>query len=100
MPAKGTDARGRLTGLEALRFACAFGVLLFHYHQFAFEPRTGFVLSSNRALPFSRALEVFYANGSFAVPVFWCISGFIFFWKYQAQIARRTVGFSLLPLHS
>lgn len=108
MSANGSDARGRLTGLEALRFACAFGVLLFHYHQFAFQPGKGFTLSPDRALPFSRILEVFYANGSFAVPIFWCISGFIFFWKYQAQIANRTVGFKkfiilrftrLYPLH-
>jgi peptidoglycan/LPS O-acetylase OafA/YrhL len=102
------DKRGRLTGLEALRFVCAFGVLLFHYHQFSFRPGRGFVLSPDRLLPFHEILQVFYVNGAFAVRVFWCISGFIFFWKYQDAISEHRLGFKkfailrftrLYPLH-
>ena len=108
MPYTGRDLRGRLTGLEALRFVCALSILIFHYHQFSFEPERGFVLSPNRWLPFHEVLQVFYTKGSFAVPVFWCISGFIFFWKYQARIADHAVTFKkfvvlrftrLYPLH-
>jgi peptidoglycan/LPS O-acetylase OafA/YrhL len=59
-------------------------------------------------LPFYRVLHVFYDTRPYGVWVFWCISGFIFFWKYRDAIGDRSMSgwrffvlrFSrLYPLH-
>ncbi|MDE2517332.1 MAG: acyltransferase [Rhodospirillales bacterium] len=97
----------RLTGLEVLRFAAALAVLVWHYQQFLFvgidEP-----VFDVRAQPFYGLLAPFYLYGYAGVEMFWCLSGFIFAWKYRTLIAERRIGgwrfavrrFSrLYPLH-
>jgi peptidoglycan/LPS O-acetylase OafA/YrhL len=97
----------KLLGLEVLRFLTAFAILVFHYRHFAFvaDQPVGLV---NDLLPLYRLLHVFYDHGPYGVWIFWCISGFIFFWKYRDAITDRSVGgwrffalrFSrLYPLH-
>ena len=99
-----------LTGIEILRFLCAFGILIWHYQHFFFagpwDPDVGLALRPT--LPLYGYLSFFYNNGSQAVPVFWVISGFIFYWHYAETILSRTVIFSdfivrrisrLYPLH-
>ncbi|OPY94223.1 acyltransferase [Bradyrhizobium sacchari] len=78
----------KLLGLEGLRFLATIAVLLWHYQHFAFGggPR---ILRSE--LPFYQALFPFYEAGEYGVWFFWCISGFIFFWKYRAVVADRTI---------
>ncbi|MGJ5041647.1 acyltransferase family protein [Bradyrhizobium sp. HKCCYLRH1062] len=80
----------KLLGLEGLRFLATVAVLLWHYQHFAFvgEEPVGLVRSE---LPFYRVLFPFYEKGKIGVEIFWCISGFIFFWKYSAVIADRTI---------
>jgi peptidoglycan/LPS O-acetylase OafA/YrhL len=80
----------RLLGLEALRFLATIAVLLWHYQHFAFVAGrpVAFVRSE---LPFYRVLFSFYEAGEYGVWIFWCISGFIFFWKYRTIIADRTI---------
>lgn len=99
------NTSNRVAGLEVLRFACAFGVLLSHYPIFLF---TGPVVAFTQGnQPFYSILSPFYERGFFAVPYFWCISGFIFFWKYQHSLRQRigaldffVLRFSrLYPLH-
>lgn len=88
----GSAADGKIVGVELLRFACAVAVLVFHYQHFAFvgtAPAASFVPQSQ---PFYRSLQLLYDNGFYGVQIFWCISGFIFFWKYGAQIAARGIG--------
>ncbi len=96
----------RLLGLELLRFLCAFAVLVWHYQHFGFDGDTLALVRSEQ--PFYRWLKPLYEHGYLGVQVFWCISGFIFFWKYARAIAERRVGgrrffvlrFSrLYPLH-
>jgi peptidoglycan/LPS O-acetylase OafA/YrhL len=94
--------------VELLRFVCALAVLIWHYQHLAFvgmHPPASFVPTQQ---PFYSMLRPFYQFGFYGVEVFWCISGFIFFWKYGQAISRRTVGgykffvlrFSrLYPLH-
>lgn len=106
-PATAPAPPNKLLGLEVLRFLAAFAILVFHYRHFAFiadEP-VGLV---NDRLPLYRLLHIFYDHGPYGVWIFWCISGFIFFWKYRDAIADRSVGgwkffvlrFSrLYPLH-
>ncbi len=78
----------KIVGIELLRFACAVAVLVFHYQHFTFVggAPVGLVAA---AQPFYPALKLFYDDGFYGVQIFWCISGFIFFWKYGAAIAQR-----------
>jgi peptidoglycan/LPS O-acetylase OafA/YrhL len=102
-----SDAANKLLGLEALRFLTAFAILVFHYRHFAFVADKPVGLVPER-LPLYGLLHTFHDSGAYGVWIFWCISGFIFFWKYRDAIADRSVGgwkffvlrFSrLYPLH-
>jgi peptidoglycan/LPS O-acetylase OafA/YrhL len=97
----------KLLGLETLRFLTALAILIFHYRHFSYiaDRPDGLVLER---LPYFGLLHPLYGSGAIGVWVFWCISGFIFFWKYRDPIADRTIGgwkfftlrFSrLYPLH-
>ena len=101
------EETNKLVGLEAFRFLTAFAILVFHYRHFAFVADKPVGLEPER-LPLYAPLRVLHDSGAFGVWVFWCISGFIFFWKYRDPIAERAVGgwkfftlrFSrLYPLH-
>jgi peptidoglycan/LPS O-acetylase OafA/YrhL len=98
---------GKILGIELLRFVSALAVLVFHYQHFAFigGAPADFIVSRQ---PFYSVLKLFYDNGFYGVQVFWCISGFIFFWKYGDSISRAKVsGYTffilrlsrLYPLH-
>lgn len=97
----------KLPGLEALRFVAAFAVLIWHYQHFSYLADIPVDLVRAR-LPLYGLLRPFYEAGEYGVWVFWCISGFIFFWKYRDAIFDRSVSgwtffvfrFSrLYPLH-
>ena len=107
IPTTAPAPANKLLGLEVLRFLTAFAILVFHYRHFAFVADRPVGLVNDR-LPLYRLLHVFYDRGPCGVWIFWCISGFIFFWKYRDAIADRSVGgwkffvlrFSrLYPLH-
>lgn len=78
----------KLLGLELLRFLTAFAILLFHYRQFTFvgDREVGLIQDQ---LPIYWLFGPLYHSGPYAVRAFWCISGFIFFWKYRDAIAGR-----------
>jgi peptidoglycan/LPS O-acetylase OafA/YrhL len=106
-PAAATSGDDKLIGIELLRFASAVAVLVFHYQHFAFvgTAQQHFVMTDQ---PFYPQLRLFYNYGFYGVQVFWCISGFIFFWKYGQVISgRRLTGYKffilrlsrLYPLH-
>jgi peptidoglycan/LPS O-acetylase OafA/YrhL len=97
----------KLPWLEALRFVAAFAVLIWHYQHFSYLADVPVDLIPAR-LPLYGLLRPFYEAGEYGVWVFWCISGFIFFWKYRDAISERSVtGWSffvfrfsrLYPLH-
>jgi peptidoglycan/LPS O-acetylase OafA/YrhL len=97
----------RLIGLELLRFAAAIGVLVWHYQHFMFVGLDQTAWDWNR-LPFRWVFAPFYRYGYDGVELFWCISGFIFTWKYGALISRTGLSFGrfamlrfsrLYPLH-
>jgi peptidoglycan/LPS O-acetylase OafA/YrhL len=101
------QAANKLLGLEALRFLTAFAILVYHYRHFAFIADEPVDLVPHR-LPLYGLLQPLHDSGAFGVWIFWCISGFIFFWKYRDPVAERSVGgwkffvlrFSrLYPLH-
>ena len=79
----------KLLGLEVIRFFSAFSVLVWHYTHF-FYVRDEPVNLIYDNLPFYNFFKFFYVYGlNFGVTVFWGISGFIFFWKYQDLIANQ-----------
>jgi peptidoglycan/LPS O-acetylase OafA/YrhL len=83
-------AEHKLLGIELLRILSSVAVLVFHYKHFAFTG-TELVDFDAARQPFYRALELFYVDGFYGVQVFWCISGFIFFWKYGRDIAESRI---------
>lgn len=88
---EGAAETSKILGIELLRFASALAVLVFHYQHFAFIGTTqqNFVASDQPLYPW---LSLFYNQGFYGVEVFWCISGFIFFWKYGRAIADNHLG--------
>jgi peptidoglycan/LPS O-acetylase OafA/YrhL len=80
----------KLLGLEALRFLAALAVLLWHYVHFAYVADKPVDLVREQ-LPLYDLLRPFYEAGKYGVWVFWCISGFIFFWKYRDAISDRSM---------
>ena len=79
----------KLLGLELVRFACAMTVLVWHYQHFAMAGDGAAMKQPHE--PLGMLLWPLYEYGLFGVQVFWCISGFIFFWKYGDAIAARRV---------
>ena len=79
----------KLLGLELVRFACAMTVLIFHFKHFALIP--GLAVNRGIDMPWAVPLSLFYTYGSYGVQIFWCISGFIFYWKYADALAARKV---------
>lgn len=86
-----TPPADKLLGLEALRFIAAFAVMIWHYQHFSYVRGVSVGLVNER-LPLYGLLQPFYEAGGYGVWIFWCISGFIFFWKYRDPIADRTIG--------
>lgn len=96
-----------LYSLDILRGIAAFCVVLYHWEVF-FYIGTEQTKYNPQLLPFSALLHNFYAEGWRAVQLFFCLSGFIFYWLYAKQIAEKKVNlrdFGLLrfsrlyPLH-
>ena len=81
----------KLIGLEALRFTAAFGVVVWHYGHFGFG--TDFY-ESTANLPLYNVFSIFYAYGDAGVQQFWCISGFIFAWRYGVSIRENRISFT------
>jgi peptidoglycan/LPS O-acetylase OafA/YrhL len=91
MPDKpASSPANKLLGLELLRFVAAFSVLIWHYQHFSFVADRPVDFVRDR-LPLSGLLYPFYQAGEHGVWVFWCISGFIFFWRYRDSIADRSI---------
>jgi peptidoglycan/LPS O-acetylase OafA/YrhL len=74
----------KLLGLEVIRFISALSVLIWHYQHFFYieDMPANFIREQQ---PFYEFLSLFYNYGGSGVQVFWCVSGFIFFWKYREQ---------------
>ena len=91
----------KLLGLEIVRFLSALSILILHYQNFGYVSIgeislqgaiiNDIVFNKNQQ-PFYSYLNFFYNHGHFAVYIFFCISGFIFFWKYRELISNKTVG--------
>ena len=94
--------KDRLVGIEFLRFFSSFSILVWHFQHFSLIP------FDRSVQPFYSFLGIFYEHGSVGVNIFWCISGFVFFFNYLEKIQSRKVTFlnfsisrlsRLYPLH-
>ncbi len=98
----------RFYSLDVLRGVAALSVVLWHWQHF-------FLPFNPKGLPFDIArqplyglLSMFYQHGAAAVQLFFCLSGFIFFWLYSGPVGARAISFRsfsilrlsrLYPLH-
>ncbi|HIC7372711.1 TPA: acyltransferase family protein [Legionella pneumophila] len=83
------QSEDRFLGIDLLRCFLALGVLLWHYQHFIYNRGIQFIKYQQ---PLYSILNIFYNHGGYyRVQAFWCISGFILFWKYGADIANRSV---------
>ena len=97
----------RFFSLDALRGVAALAVVFWHWQHFFYQGTTSpGVIRSNQ--PFYEIFFVFYERGWMAVDLFFCLSGFIFFWLYAERITNRRIRFAdfsvlrlsrLYPLH-
>jgi peptidoglycan/LPS O-acetylase OafA/YrhL len=97
----------KLLGLELIRFISAFAIIIWHYQHFSFvadKPEN----FNREQQPYYFILNLFYNYGGAGVQIFWCLSGFIFFWKYKEKISKNLINFKkffinrfsrLYPLH-
>lgn len=97
----------KVLGLELIRFISALAVLVWHYQHFSYIASipSGFIENQQ---PLHWILEKLYTHGNYGVQVFWCISGYIFFFKYRKEITQGRLGWKnffllrfsrLYPLH-
>jgi peptidoglycan/LPS O-acetylase OafA/YrhL len=101
------NSANKMLGIEVLRFISALSVLMWHFRHFAFDGLT-LTESAVQTFPFYKQISILYDYGDYGVQVFWCISGFIFFWKYHESISKNIVSWKtfvalrfsrLYPLH-
>tara|TARA_B110000971_G_scaffold118151_1_gene121040 strand:- start:916 stop:1938 length:1023 start_codon:yes stop_codon:yes gene_type:complete len=91
----------KISSIELIRFIAALAVVIYHYH-YMFN---GFNKLTVQSLPFFSFLNMFYNYGTYAVHVFFIISGFIFSYVYFDQKTINTKEFfvnrfaRLYPLH-
>lgn len=91
-----SDPIKRFYALDALRGFAALGAVLFHYRNF------------NGGRPLEQGFLFIHVYGWMMVDLFFCLSGFIFFWKYGQALYDKSIGFKkfaylrftrLYPLH-
>jgi peptidoglycan/LPS O-acetylase OafA/YrhL len=90
-PAPEFSVPRRFYSLDALRGVAALSVVFWHWQHFFYHGSAtdGFVAARQ---PLFGLLFLFYRRGLMAVDLFFCLSGFVFFWLYAAAIAERRVG--------
>lgn len=104
---KAIIAMDRIYSLDVLRGVAALSVVFWHWQHFFYVGNVpqNFIVWKQ---PLFSAFSFFYLHGSLAVELFFCISGFVFFWLFSKRIADRTIAPSrffmdrfsrLYPLH-
>ena len=79
--------------LDVMRTIAAASITVWHFQLFYAPDGTGLTADFDRtAQPFYAYLMPLYEFSPIAVQIFFCMSGFIFFWLYRDAIAARRIG--------
>jgi peptidoglycan/LPS O-acetylase OafA/YrhL len=106
-PAKANDYARHFYSLDVLRGVAALGVVVYHWPHFFFVGTKDGHVDIN-LLPLSFILKPLYLEGWRAVDLFFCLSGFIFYWLYSKKIVSGATSLKeffvlrfsrLYPLH-
>lgn len=84
------EAPKRFYSLDVLRGLAALAVVFWHWQHF-FMSNSSFPFDTQQQ-PFYTLFSLFYQRGAMAVDLFFCLSGFIFFWLYKSNIENGRVG--------
>jgi peptidoglycan/LPS O-acetylase OafA/YrhL len=104
---KNNNAPNRFYSLDVLRGLASLCVVLAHWGEFYGFNKAHTPISSDNPL-ISSVLIWFDTFGSNAVDLFFCISGFVFYWLYSSNIYQSKISFTkfavlrlsrLYPLH-
>jgi peptidoglycan/LPS O-acetylase OafA/YrhL len=94
--------------LDVLRGCAALGVVLWHWQHFFLPLNPQGEMFVFEKQPMFDSLHLFYKHGWLSVELFFCLSGFIFFWLYSNSISKSDVSLRtfavlrlsrLYPLH-
>jgi peptidoglycan/LPS O-acetylase OafA/YrhL len=97
----------RFLVLDAARGLAALGIVFYHWAHFSQAIDFVSIIDQDDQ-PFYRIFKLFYDHGFLAVELFFCLSGFVFFWLYAQKIANHTIAHQdffgrrfarLYPLH-
>jgi peptidoglycan/LPS O-acetylase OafA/YrhL len=77
--------------LDILRGVAVFRVILWHWQNFFLPNNTQGVLFFIDKQPLFEWFYIFYKYADAAIPFFFCLSGFIFFWLYSTRVAQRAI---------
>jgi peptidoglycan/LPS O-acetylase OafA/YrhL len=97
----------RFYSLDVLRGLAALGIVFWHWSHFFYDGTEPGHFDRVRQ-PFYLLFKPCYMHGAQAVPLFFCLSGFIFYWLYSDRISRRAISLKefavlrfsrLYPLH-
>lgn len=85
-----TSDAERLYALDVLRGVAALSVVFWHWQHFFYvgDDARNLVLEKQPLFDF---LHIFYTRGALAVELFFCISGFVFFWLFSKKISNRKI---------
>ncbi|EKG42854.1 O-acyltransferase, putative [Pseudomonas syringae pv. avellanae str. ISPaVe013] len=85
---KNVNGNARLYTLDVLRGVAALSVVFWHWQHFFYvgNQPAGFERARQ---PLHDLLSVLYSHGALAVELFFCISGFVFFYLFFNRIAER-----------
>lgn len=80
----------RIYSLDVLRGIAALSVVFWHWQHFFYNGgQLGDFTPEQQ--PFFDALSLLYRHGALAVEMFFCISGFVFFWLFATSIENKTL---------
>jgi len=98
----------RFYSLDTLRGLAALSVVFSHWKHFFSIPGNKLPSSQQELHPLAVLFNPLYTDGYRAVDLFFCLSGFIFYWLYSEKISNRNVSLKefvvlrfsrLYPLH-
>lgn len=94
------DTVRRFYSLDVLRGLAALSVVFWHWQHFFFSGTQPGTFDAAR-LPLAEWLCILYAKGWLAVDLFFCLSGFVFYWLYSKKVFEGKISpykFALLRL--